>query len=71
MSFSVPGLAGTTCTWDTRGEYTGTVLECSVLSQVFQGLLELGTLYIGERHKDCIGMSFSVPGTTLTWDTRG
>ena len=72
MSFSVPGLAGTTWTWDSRGECTGTVLGCLLVSQVLQGLLGPGTLEVSIQ--DCLGMSFSVTGlaeTTLTWDTRG
>ena len=46
MSFGVPGLAGTTCTWDTTGEYSGTVLGCPLVSQVLQGLLAPGTLQV-------------------------
>ena len=46
MSFSVPGLAGTTWTWDTRGEYAWTVLGCPLVSQVLQGLLGPGTLEV-------------------------
>ena len=46
MSFSVPGLAGTTWTWDTRGEYSGTVLGSPLVSQVLQGLLAPGTLEV-------------------------
>ena len=46
MSFSVPGLAGTTWTWDTRGECARTSLGCPLVSQVFQGLLGPGTLEV-------------------------
>ena len=46
MSFSVLGLSRTTWTWDTRGEYSGTVLGCPLVSQVLQGLLGPGTLEV-------------------------
>ena len=46
MSFSVPGLAGTTWTWDTRGEYAWTVLQSPLVSQVLQRLIRPRTLEV-------------------------